>query len=77
MSSKQIESSSVSNRARVFKSISVFFDSLPDHFKAGDLEKLAGFKPSPLHRMLVASVLTHDFKCRQVGAVGRTCWAKP
>ena len=74
---KQVEASTSSNRARVYFAISACFPSLPDRFKAGDLEKICGFKKSPFHRMLVASVLSLDFKCRQVGRAGQTCWVKP
>jgi hypothetical protein len=75
MTDKQKEATQVSNRNRVYQKIKAVFDLLPERFKAGELEKLCGFKASPLHRMLVSSVLQHDFKCLQVGA-SNGCWKK-
>lgn len=74
---KQIEASTTTNRKRVYLAINACFESLPNRFKAGDLETICGFKKSPFHRMLVASVLSMDFKCRQVSHSGNRCWVKP
>lgn len=74
---KQIEATVTTNRARVFNLIGAAFTALPARFKAGELERLCGFKRSPMHRMLVASVLEQDFKCRCVGMNSQRVWVKP
>ena len=81
MSNKQIEATLTSNRGKVYRQIAAVFDSLPDRFTATELYKAAKLESSHAvqRRMLIASVLSEDFKCvcvRSAGGRGRH-WKKP
>jgi len=78
---KQVEASTTKNRGLVYQQIAAVFDQLPERFKATELYELAKMPSthSMQRRMLIASVLVHDFKCMQMnspGGRGRH-WKKP
>ena len=62
---KQIEATLTSNRGKVYRQIAAVFDSLPDRFTATELYKAAKMESTHAMQrsMLIASVLSEDFKC--------------
>lgn len=77
-SERQVEASTAARRAAIYKKIAAVIESMPDRFRALDLYKAAGITRHnhPGQRMMIASVLRHDFGCEQVGDIGRQHWRK-
>ena len=69
---KQVEASTTKNRGQVYQQIAAVFEQLPERFKATELYELAKLPSthSMQRRMLIASVLAHDFKCVQIMSPG-------
>ena len=69
---KQVEATFTSNRGKVYRQIAAVFDSLPDRFTATELYKAARLESARAmqRRMLIAAVLSEDFKCVSVRSDG-------
>lgn len=79
-SDRQVEASTTTRRADIYRRIRKVFDQLPARFKATELYDLAGIlnHTNPGHRMMIASVLEYDFKCIQIRTPsGKSSWKKP
>ncbi len=78
-SDKQVEASVAARRASLYEKIASVFDSMPHRFKPTDLYKAAGITHHnhPGQRMMIASVLMHDFRCEKVGERNKELWRKP
>lgn len=77
---KQVEASTSARRASIYAKIAAVIDSMPDRFKAVDLYKAAGIQNHnhPGHRMMIAAVMSQDFKCESIiQPGGKRYWRKP